>query len=294
VTLEFSEDLKSRAPFDQCSGPPPADKFSAHGLSIVANGNGAYDLYVVNHGGREAIEVFEVKPREGEPKFTWTGCVPTPDTATSNSVSVRPDGSMVMSASGVYEAPASSFVALSEMVKAGAELPKLDVDEASRSFGAVFTWSRDGGWNKIPNSELKGNNGIELSKDGKWAWVNSWPDASVTYMPLDPALGESREVKLPFKPDNIRWSADGKLVATGHLAEVQEVAECVMGDPSTCDIDYMSAEIDPESFEVTPLFSGKGTQQFGAATITLKTAKNLWMGSVRSQCIGRVALTKGR
>jgi hypothetical protein len=294
LTLDLSGSLSPRAPFDQCPGPVAAGAFSAHGLSLVANDAGGHTLYVVNHGGRESIEVFDVTTGEGEPQLTWIGCVPTPATAISNSVAARPDGSVVMSASGASDEPMPSFAALSEMVRAGTQLPKMDPEEASRSRGAVFAWSRADGWNKVPNSELAGNNGIELSKDGKWAWVNSWPGASVTYMPLDPALGAAREVKLPFKPDNIRWSHDGKLVATGHIASVAEVSECVIGDPATCDIDYMTAAIDPDTFEVTPLFSGKGTQQLGTATITLKTAKNLWIGSVRSQCIGRVALNEGR
>jgi len=294
VALDLSEGVKPRPPFDQCPGPPSAEAFSAHGLSLVANDAGGYDLYVVNHGGRESIEVFDVKPTGGEPQFTWIGCIPNPDTATSNAVSARPDGSLVMSASGAGDQPMPSFAQLSEMVKAGKEMEKMDPDQASKIRGAVFSWTRADGWKKVPNSELEGNNGIELSRDGKWAWVNSWPGASVTRMPLDPSLGESRELKLPFKPDNIRWSADGKLVATGHLASVADVSNCVMGgDASACAIDYMSAEIDPETLQVTPLFRGKGTEKLGTATITLKTAKNLWIGSVRSQCIGRVALNKG-
>ncbi|MDG2005552.1 MAG: hypothetical protein P8J20_19685 [Novosphingobium sp.] len=293
LTLDLSEGLKPRAPFDQCSGPPPADAFSAHGLSLVANADGTSNLYVVNHGGRESIEVFEVRRTEAEPQFSWIGCVATPDTATSNSVSARPDGSIVMSASGTYDEPAPSFAALAEMVKSGVELPEMDAEAASSTRGAVFTWTRDQGWMKVPNSELKGNNGIELSRDGKWAWVNSWPGSSVTFMPLDPVLGESREVKLDFKPDNIRWSAGGSLVATGHLASIDRVAKCAMGDPTACEIDYMVAAIDPDSFEVKPLFRGKGTQQLGAATIALKTVKNLWIGTVRGQCIGRVALQGG-
>jgi len=285
LTLDLSPGLKPRAPYDQCPGPADAGLFSAHGLSLVARDGGGYSLYAVNHGGRESIEVFDVTPTDGEPQFTWIGCVLTPDTAASNSVAARPDGSLVMSASGASDTPMPSFAEMAELVKAGKEMP------AMSPMGAVFTWSRNAGWNRVPNSELEGNNGIELSKDGKWAWVNSWPSSSVTYMPLDPALGKSREVKLPFKPDNIRWSDDGKLVATGHLASEEDVGNCVLsGNAKSCAIDYMSASIDPDTFAVTQLFHGKGTERLGTATITLKTARNLWIGSVSSKCIGRVGL----
>jgi len=230
-----------------------------------------------------------VQQTDGEPAVTWTGCVLTPETAASNSVAARSDGSLVMSASGASDTPMPSFAEIAELTKAGKEMPPMSPK------GAVFTWSRADGWKRVPGSELEGNNGIELSRDGKWVWNNSWPGASVTHLPLDQTLGEKREVNLPFKPDNIRWSHDGKLVATGHLASAEKVAQCVMGgDAKACAIDYMAAEIDPDSYEVTEIFHGKGTEKFGTATITLKTARNLWIGSVSSKCIGRVGLKKGK
>ena len=251
LALDLAPGLAPRAPFDQCPGPAAAELFSAHGLGIAASDDGGYTLYVVNHGGRESIEVFDVRPTDGEPQVKWVGCVLTPDSAASNSVAARPDGSLVMSASGASDEPMPSFAEIAELTKAGGEMPPMSPD------GAVFTWSRADGWNRVPGSELVGNNGIELSRDGKWAWNNSWPGASVTYLPLDPALGKKREVKLPFKPDNIRWSHDGKLVATGHLASEEEVAQCVLGgSAASCAIDYMAAEIDPRYLR------GHGTLQW--------------------------------
>jgi hypothetical protein len=130
-----------------------------------------------------------------------------------------------------------------------------------------------------------------LSRDGQWAFVNSWPGESVTYMPLNPSSGKSREVKLDFKPDNIRWSQDGKLVVTGHVTTIDRIMNCGFGDGADCAIDYKSAEIDPVTLRVLPLFDGKGTQQFGAATIGLKTGGSLWLGSFRSSCIAKVRLS---
>ena len=287
--LDLSPALKPQAPFDQCPGPAQAELFSAHGLSLAANAAGGHTLYAVNHGGRESIEVFDVQSAGGEPQLKWIGCILTPDTAASNSVAARSDGSLVMSASGASDTPMPSFAEMAKQIKAGKKMGPMS------SKGAVFTWSRSDGWKRVAGSELEGNNGIELSKDGKWVWNNSWPGSSVTHMPLDPALGKKREVKLPFTPDNIRWSHDGKLVATGHLASAEKVAACVMGgDAKACAIDYKAAEIDPDTYEVTELYHARGTEKLGTATITLKTAKNLWVGSVSSKCIGRFALGQGK
>lgn len=294
VSLDMPAGVAAQAPYDQCPGPVSSDAFSAHGLSITTNADGTHNLYVVNHGGREAIEVFKVTTGDDEPRFDWLGCVPTPETATSNSVAARPDGSLLMSASAAVDFPIPPFA---ERAQSGEDLSNMDLSKlesdpelAKMQYGAIFAWNRQDGWSKVPGSVLKGNNGIELSKDGNWAFENSWPGASVTRIPLDPALGEVREAKLGFNPDNIRWSYDGKLVATGHVAEVSEVARCVLTSAPDCKIDYRVAEVDPETLEVTQLFDGTATPYFGMATIGLKTAKALWIGSVRSDCIARVVL----
>src|SRR4051812_2618840 len=38
------------------AGPPDPARFDAHGLALRAAEGGVHTLYVVNHGGREAIE----------------------------------------------------------------------------------------------------------------------------------------------------------------------------------------------------------------------------------------------
>lgn len=292
MVLNMADTLVARAPYDECPGPVNAELFSAHGLSLVSNGDGKQTLYVVNHGARESIEVFEVTSSPEDVTLEWIGCVETPANAMSNSVAGRPDGSLVMSASGASEKPMPGFHDLSRMnLELGGEGDETDGE--AMQYGAVFTWTREAGWKKVEGSELPGNNGIELSKDGKWAFVNSWPGKSVTHMPLDPALGESREIKLSFNPDNIRWSDDGKLVATGQVADMKAVAACVMTDSPNCPLDYRAAVVDPETYEVTALFDGTGTEHFGVATIGLKTGGSLWLGAVRSDCVAKVDLSGG-
>jgi hypothetical protein len=289
LELDLSAGLEAQAPYDQCPGPAAAETFSAHGIALAPNGDGAYRLYAVNHGGRESIEVFDIAIGDGEPTLTWAGCVLAPNTSAPNAVAARADGSLVLSASSASDKPMPSFAEMAASAGSGGGLGEMNPQ------GSIYIWTRADGWTRVPGSELEGNNGIELSKDGKWAWNNSWPGSSVTLIPLDPELGVKRAVELPFKPDNIRWSEDGKLIVAGHLTSQEEVAACALGDdPKLCAIDYKVAEIDPETFEVTELFHGKGTGKFGVATIGVKTGKNLWLGSVRSQCIGRVALKQGR
>jgi len=65
----------ARKPFTGCSSPPDVVTFSAHGLNIRPAGRGKSTLYVVGHGAREAIEVFDVVTTKGAPSVTWAGCV---------------------------------------------------------------------------------------------------------------------------------------------------------------------------------------------------------------------------
>ncbi len=283
----MAEGTAAQAPYDGCPGPVPAAAFSAHGLSLVTAADGTHRLFVVNHGARESIEVFAVETDGGEPAVRWIGCVLAPDTAMTNSVAGRPDGSLVLSASSAGDTPVPSFHALSQK-PAAEQGHEWDDGQVAAQPGALFTWNREEGWRKVPNSALPGNNGVELSRDGQWAFVNSWPGQSMTRLPLDPARGEPVTVPLGFKADNLRWSDEGTLVATGQAADVKEVIACTFGDGSNCAIAYRAVAIDPATLAVTPLFSAEGTDRFGAATVGLRTGGNLWLGSLRSHCIARV------
>ncbi len=81
--------------YASCPGPiDPAEreKFSAHGLAVRQGTGRVHTVYVVHHGFRESIEVFEIDTQPQVPTFTWVGCVVAPETASMNSVSPVPGG----------------------------------------------------------------------------------------------------------------------------------------------------------------------------------------------------------
>jgi hypothetical protein len=287
VLFHIAPGARAQAPFEACPAPVDPETFSAHGLGLRKNADGTHNLYVVNHGGRESIEVFRVTMTAQAPRIEWIGCIMTPDTAMPNAVAARSDGSLVMSASFAGE---TRLTPIAEIAAKGIVMDPKQAAEASKAmrYGALFTWSHDAGWRKVPGSELLGNNGIELAADEKWIFVDSHPGASVTYMPLEPGLGKPREIKLSFHPDNIRYGYDGKLVATGHPASAEEVGACVIANDPHCALGYRSAEIDPKTFAVREVFDGTGTRDFGIATVGLRTRDSLWLGPVRGQCVARV------
>ena len=81
--------------YPSCPGPidpNEGENFSAHGLNLHKVDEGVYLLYVVHHGFRESIEIFEIDTRyQGAvstspvPGFAWIGCVIAPESLTLNS-----------------------------------------------------------------------------------------------------------------------------------------------------------------------------------------------------------------
>ena len=88
--------------YTSCPGPIDPDEgeqFSAHGLNLRPGPERVYTLYVVHHGFRESIEIFEIDTRyqgavsvSSVPGFTWLGCVIAPESLSLNSVTPLPDG----------------------------------------------------------------------------------------------------------------------------------------------------------------------------------------------------------
>ena len=80
--------------YSRCPGPLDpyeGDAFRAHGLYLKPGRGAVHTLYVVHHGTRESIEVFEVDAR-ATPVLTWVGCATVPEALGFNSVVALPEG----------------------------------------------------------------------------------------------------------------------------------------------------------------------------------------------------------
>ena len=155
--------------YPDCPGPinpNENERFSAHGLNLLTVEDGLHHLYVVHHGFRESVEVFEIDARpqgagsaSAVPGLTWIGCVVAPEGMTLNSVSPLPHG---------------GFVATVPFVPPeGGEFSPADIG-VDALIGVVLEWHPDDGWSTVPESESAGPNGIEASPDGEWLYVNLW------------------------------------------------------------------------------------------------------------------------
>ena len=85
--------------YDSCPGPlqgTDREKFRTHGLYLKP-GRNVHTLYVVHHGNRESVEVFELDARPKQPSVTWIGCAVAPDPIGLNAVVALPEGGFAAS-----------------------------------------------------------------------------------------------------------------------------------------------------------------------------------------------------
>jgi hypothetical protein len=231
-----------------CPGPPGANgaMFTTHGLWIEPGRGPVVKLFVVGHGSRESIEVFEVDTGGSTPVLTWIGCAIAPDPIGLNSVRGLSDGGFI----------ASNFLARG----ISAEERQRMLDGAKN--GELWEWHTVSGWKKVPGSEASGANGLEMSADGKTLYVSAWGSQSFFRLSRGTATPSRQEVPLGFRVDNIRLARDGSLLAVGQ------------GQGST-DI----VRIDPKTLKVTPILHRTDDGAFRSGTVAVEIGDRLWVGS---------------
>jgi len=126
------------APYDECPSPVDPDKFSAHVIALHTMPGQQPTLYVVNHGGREAIEVFRLAMGNYGPELTWKDCILSPQKSIANAIAVQTDGSLVLSASYAGDIDVPPMYVIAEQ---GVTMDPAAMSKAAEQmkFGALFT-----------------------------------------------------------------------------------------------------------------------------------------------------------
>jgi hypothetical protein len=236
-----------KATYPTCPDPiDPAEgnAFNAHGLYLKKGRNTVHTLYVVHHGLRESIEVFEVDTRGARPALTWIGCVVAPEKIGFNSVVALPEGGVA----------------------------------ATHARTGVWEWHADSGWKIIPGSEDTVANGIEISRDGRWLYINGWEQEKITRLSRGLTPFKKDVIKVPFRPDNIRWSPDGSLLYSAGFGNVQ-TPRVLSAETSNV------VQLDPQTLEFKRLFLHPYIKGFGGPTTAVKVGDEMWLGTYRGEMI---------
>jgi len=249
--------------YDSCPGPidpDEKDKFRAHGLAVRPGANSVHTLYVVHHGNRESIEVFELDARAA-PALTWIGCAVAPDPIGLNSVVPLPEGGF----------------ATTNFQPRGAARGRANLQAGERN-GELWEWHTGAGWTIVPGSEASGANGIEISKDGRWFYMGGWGSQTFIRFSRGRTPVARDEIPVGFRLDNLRWAPDGMLFAAGQELPAAGGFASVIS---------RVVKIDPATLKVEDVIRYPYNTTFNFSTVAIQVGREIWVGSVLGDRIAR-------
>jgi len=261
ATPQFNHD---KVMFNACPSPINPNNFSAHGLALRKKSSGLYRLYVINHGEREAIEVFNIDAKSAKPAISWAGCVLLPKEIMANSVAILPDGGFLTTKYFDPTVPNS----IRELVQ-------------GKITGGVYEWHPGDDVKAIHGTELSGANGITLSPDYKWVYVTAFGTREIARFNRTKSPITMEKVKIGIMPDNIRWGDDGMLYTVGN--NYVPPAEC---KNPPCRTGWSVFSVHPETLELKRVtgVDQTATQQNG--TTALAVGNEIWVGTFSGDRIG--------
>ncbi|MCC0057607.1 MAG: hypothetical protein H6883_15900 [Rhodobiaceae bacterium] len=276
---DFATSKDEASVVGKCTPPDPT-KLVTHGLSLSAGEGGVHQLYVVGHGGREAIELFNVDTTIDAPSILWTGCVPMPEGLEANSVVGLPGGGLMFTS--LYDPGETAWPERIGKLAAGAPS------------GGVFEWQVHTGIRRLAIPPMSGPNGIAVSQDGKSIFLAGWGDSIVRR--LDRKGNETAPpIKIGFLPDNLHWAPDGSLLASGQNIAVEDLFACSnrLDGPVYCAQSWDVARISPTDVRTKNLWRGNTGGTFGDSTAAIIIGRGLWIGSISGDCLAIMTPAEG-
>lgn len=250
--------------FGACPGPINTASFSSHGLAIRAQAGGRHRLYMTSHGEREAIEIFDVDASGGKPTIAWIGCVVLPERTFANSVAILEDGGFVTT----------------KMMDPTAQNGFAGI-LAGEISGNVYEWHPGGAVTAVPGTELSGANGIEVSPDQRWLFVAAIGSRELVRFDRRAAPMTKDTVQIGIRPDNLRWTDDGKLyTAGGNFVPPDQCAS------PPCSTGWSVVEWDPETLQAQRVTGVDQTAALQGASTALAVDDEIWIGTFNGDRVG--------
>ena len=254
---------------DPACGAPEAARFSPHGIDLETRADGRHALYVVNHGGRESVEVFEVTRAAGGVELAWRGCATGPAEANLNDVVGRADG-------GFW---------VTQMYPHGSDLWSMFTGGLlGLDTGFVWEWHSGGVFQKVPGTDVPFANGIEKSSDEATLFVNSYFGDEVRK--IDVATGEVLGSVAVDSPDNVTWSNDGQLLVASHTGSMTDLMACQSLESGACGFAFEIVAVDPETMTRMPVLAHRGAPM-GGVTVALERDGVLYLGTFAGDRVSR-------
>ena len=256
--------------YANCPDAPEPDTFVSHGLHVRATGENQSLLYVVGHGGRETIEVFEIDSSGALPEIAWIGCVFTPDSMAANSVTSTSDGSILATIP----------------LHTGVEISDIFLGDAGAT-GAAYAWSPgDETLTKIVGTEMSYANGIEVSEDESTFLIASSGHQKVfAFSNENPAKLLGTSELMDIIPDNLHRDSSGRMITAG-LSVIDPVCGDVALDKpfdldafASCNRPFSVISVDPSTLELTEIAGSPAHTHFSNVTMALEVEGERWIGT---------------
>lgn len=261
-----------RLRFRDCPSPPDTSVFNTQGLSLRPVQGSQHDLYVVNHGGRESIEVFRIDAARAEPRIRWIGCVLMPAATPANSVATYSDGTILAS---VLTRPGTS---ITDFVGGAAT-------------GGVYEWQPgEPSFRLLPGTGLPGNNGIETSPDDREFYVVAFGwHAVIVYSRMDTSQPVRRVTAPGFMPDNLHWDG-ARLILAGMQYDEPACGgtrKIINGkaDDMRCHRGYTVAELHPQTLEFRTVAYAEPVAGFNGVSAARIVGSELWLAAYQGDRI---------
>lgn len=250
-----------------CPGEPHA-RLNPHGIDLSRRPDGRQQLIVVNHGGRESIEFFELTGRGAGLRVVWRGCAVPPGGLFFNDVVQLPDGGLL--ATHMFSGNAIWGVLRSRL---------------GSDTGAVYEWQPPAAWREVPGTAAPFPNGIELSSDASEIFLNVYSGDEVRRIAR--ATGELLAVASIRRPDNSSWSRDGRLLVASHRGGFRDEVTCSNLEQGACPMAFEILALDPVSLAAEVIFANAGPPM-GGGTVAVDLGDELLVGSMAGDRILRV------
>ena len=241
-----------------CPAPDP-ELFSPHGTHLAQLEDGSWRYLVVNHGGRDSIEMFEHTMAGQSSRLEWRGCVWTSDQRVTNDVVGLSNGDLIYS----------------RMYQTGSQIEQL-LNVVGYGTGELYRWSKQSGSVLMPGTGASQPNGLEISADERFVFANMYLEKEIWKIDLN--SGETVAVGQVASADNSAWGTDGRLWIATHSGGLGEILSCFKSQVSPCAAAFEIVAMDPESMETEVLFAHSGAPM-GAVTIAVPQGDRVYMGS---------------
>lgn len=238
---------------------PSLQRFSPHGTHLHQLEDGRWRYLIVNHGGRESIEMFELLGQGADSTLAWRGCVLAgPDTFVNDVVGLS-NGDFIYT----------------RMLHTRSTLEQL-LSVAGKNTGDLWRWNRESGLRVLPGTEANQPNGIEIAPDERHVFANMYFTRELWKVDVD--TGEVVATAPVAHGDNSAWGSDGRLWVVTHPEGIVNLLSCFEVQSEPCGARFEIIAVNPETMATESLFIHRGAPM-GAATIAVPQAGRVYMGS---------------